>query len=279
MRQRQLERLLPADVVGQVVRTGALPSTGDRRILTIMFFDMRDYSRIQETLSPEQTIEFLNINLGLALKPSWPTRGSVVKFIGDGILALFGLLNRPDHGAADALAAAGAIHCAFESASPLGSSTDSIRAIVAIHTGTAVVGVVGLAERADYAVLGSAVNVASRLESAGKELNLRTVVSGSTVASLTNLPPSLHLVTRRMLRGVSDRLEIWSIDPAPAPDLAATYSGGFARAESIGTGGLMGSSSSRWRSPEGICDSGRSHRNIRRCTLLRWSAFGWAAST
>jgi len=248
VRQRQLERLLPADVVGQVVRTGALPPTGDRRILTIMFFDIRDYSRIQETLSPEQTIEFLNINLGLAAQAILANKGSVVKFIGDGILALFGLLNEPDHGATDALAAAGAIHCAFESASPLGSSTGPIRAIVAIHTGTALVGVVGLAERADYAVLGSAVNVASRLESAGKELNLRTVVSGSTVASLTNLPPSLHLVTRRMLRGVSDRLEIWSIDPAPAPDLAATYSSGSARAESIGTGGLMGSSSSRRRS-------------------------------
>lgn len=172
VRQRQLERLLPADVVGQAVRTGALPPTGDRRILTIMFFDIRDYSRIQETLSPEQTIEFLNINLGLAAQAILANKGSVVKFIGDGILAIFGLLDEPDRGAADALAAAVAIHRAFESASPIVSSTDPIRAIVAIHTGTAIVGVVGLAERADYAVLGSAVNVASRLESAGKELNL-----------------------------------------------------------------------------------------------------------
>ena len=217
VRRHQLGRLLPPDAVQEVLRHGSLPSAGDRRILTIMFVDIRGSSTIEETLSAELTIEFLNVYLGMAAQAILSCNGSVNRFVGDGILAVFGVVAEPDHGAADALAAAGAIHRAFElaKASPTSSS---VRAVVSIHTGPAIIGVVGLAERSDYAVLGPAVNVASRLEGEAKELNLSTVLSGSTVAALSERPPSLHLVTRKVLRGLSDRVEIWSDDPVPEPD-------------------------------------------------------------
>ena len=88
-----------------------------------------------------------------------------------------------------------------------------VHAIVAMHTGTAIVGDVGRAERTDYGVFGSAVNVASRLEGEGKQLGLGTVLSGSTVSALVAPADSLRLVTRKTLRGLSDRVEIWSNDP------------------------------------------------------------------
>jgi PAS domain S-box-containing protein len=217
IRRHQLERLLPADDVETAQQRGVLPGTGDRRLLTIMFVDIRGSSRIEETLSPERTIEFLNLYLGLAAQAILANEGSINKFIGDGILAVFGLLEESDRGAANALAAAGAIHRSFESASAHTSRSEQIRAVVALHTGTAIIGVIGLAERSDYAVLGSVVNIASRLEEEAKELNLRTVLSGSTVAALVEPPDSLHLVTRKALRGVSESIEIWTIDPTPAP--------------------------------------------------------------
>ncbi len=216
IRRHQLERLLPADEVETAQQRGVLPGTGDRRIVTVMFVDIRGSSRIEETLSPERTIEFLNLYLGLAAQAILANEGSINKFIGDGILAVFGLLEESDRGAANALAAAGAIHRSFESASTHSSPSEQIRAVVAMHTGTAIIGVVGLAERSDYAVLGSVVNVASRLEGEAKDLNLRTVLSGSTVAALIKPPDSLHLVTRKALRGAADTIEIWTIDPTPA---------------------------------------------------------------
>lgn len=216
IRRHQLERLLPADEVETAQQEGVLPGTGDRRVVTIMFVDIRGSSRIEEALSPERTIEFLNLYLGLAAQAILAHEGSINKFIGDGILAVFGLLEVSGRGAANALAAAAAIHRSFESASAHASRSEQIRAVVALHTGTAIIGVVGLAERSDYAVLGSVVNVASRLEEEAKELNLRTVLSGSTVAALTEPPDSLHLVTRKALRGVSESIEIWTIDPTPS---------------------------------------------------------------
>src|SRR5205823_13331790 len=103
--------------------------------------------------------------------------------------------------------------------------TEQVRAVVAIHTGTAIVHAVGRAEHAHYGVLGAAVNLASRLEWEGKELGLTTVLSGSTVAALNGASGSLHLVTRKKLRGLSNRIEIWSTDsvgPADSIDLSAT---------------------------------------------------------
>jgi adenylate cyclase len=215
VRRRQLERLVPADAVAAVLRRGMLPTSGDRRILTIMFVDIRGSARIEETLSPERTIEFLNTYLGIAARAIMAHKGSVNKFIGDGILAVFGVLDQPDHGALDAVSAAVDIHQAFEAAGDQFISANPVRAVVAMHTGLAIIGVVGLAERSDYAVLGSAVNVASRLESEGKELGLRTILSGSTVIALPQRPACLHLVTRKSLRGMSTDVEIWTLDPDP----------------------------------------------------------------
>lgn len=215
VRRRQLERLLSADAVAAVLRTGVLPTSGDRRILTIMFVDIRGSALIEETLSPERTIEFLNTYLGIAARAIMANNGSVNKFIGDGILAVFGVLDQPDHGAQDAVSAAADIHRAFEAAGDQFISGNPVRAVVAMHTGPAIIGVVGLAERSDYAVLGSAVNVASRLESEGKELDLRTILSGSTVTALPQRPTCLRLVTRKSLRGISTQVEIWTLDPDP----------------------------------------------------------------
>lgn len=199
-----------------------MPATADRTVVTIMFMDIRGSSRVEERLSPQRTLEFMKCYLDLAAQAILANNGSINQFIGDGIMAIFGLLDEPDHGAANAIAAAEAIHGAFESSSAVATSpepTGAVDAIVAMHTGIAIVGLIGPGEHSHYAVLGRAVNIASRLEREGKELGIRTVVSGSTVAALKEPPASLHLVTRKILRGLSETVEIWSNDPIQAPHL------------------------------------------------------------
>jgi PAS domain S-box-containing protein len=248
VRRHQLERLLPVDAVPEAIRKGELPTAGDRRVLTILFIDIRSSSRIEETLSPQQTIQFLNIYLGLAANAIVANRGSVTQYIGDGVLAIFGMLEEPNQGAADALAAAEAIHRAFESANAPSGLSEPIRAVVAVHTGPAIVGVVGGVKRSDYAVFGSSVNIASRLEGEAKELGLRTVLSGSTVASLRELPPSLRLVTRKILRGLSERVEIWTTDLVPPPGRVRPEETGVDRRDAVGAGSETRSSAFHRRS-------------------------------
>ena len=192
--------------------------TTKRKVMTVMFVDIRGSSAIVEALSPDLTVEFLNLYLGLAAQAILANKGGVNQFIGDGVLATFGLLEEPDHGASNALAAATAIHRAFEDVKTRAGFPEHVRAVVAIHTGTVIVHAVGRAESSHYAVLGAAVNIASRLESEAKDQGLATVLSGSTVAALNGGPRSLRLVTRKRLRGLSERVDIWSPDPVRLAD-------------------------------------------------------------
>lgn len=188
-----------------------------RLVLSVMFIDIRGSSRIAQFLSPEGTVEFLDRYLGLAAQAILANRGEVNQFIGDGILATFGLHGEPDHGASNALAAAAEIHQAFESEAGKVRFAENAQAVVAIHTGTVILHPGGREEYMAHGVLGAAVNVAARLEWECKELGLSTVLSGAAVAALRKDAGGLRLVTRKKLRGLSDRVEIWSPDPTHQP--------------------------------------------------------------
>jgi adenylate cyclase len=211
VRRRQLERLLPADAVDVVMNKGMLATQGESRVVTIMFVDIRESARLEDSMSPIETIEFLNRYLGAAAREIIVNRGSVNKFIGDGILAVFGLVDESDHGARNAVMAADSIHHAFK-ATCVAMAQAPVRAVVAIHTGPAIIGVIGLTERSDYAILGRTVNVASRLEGEAKQLGLSTILTGTTVSQLTSRPESLRHVTTSFLRGISEGVDIWTFD-------------------------------------------------------------------
>ena len=219
------------------------PWTTRRQVLTVMFVDIRGSSKISEALSPDLTVEFFNVYLGLAAQAILANNGGVNQFIGDGVLATFGLLGEADHGASNAIAASAAIHRAFADAKGRSGFPDRVRAVVAIHTGTAIVSAVGRGESLHYQVLGTAVNIASRLETEGKELGLSTVLSGSTVAALKGGATSFRLVSRKKLRGLSERVEIWSPDALGSGDSVRASSiarvGRNAAAPSDGAGAMQ----------------------------------------
>lgn len=207
----QLERLLPPDSIDLHARNAK--SSAVRRLLTIMFVDIRNSTKIEEQLPPEQTINFLNTYLGAASRAIHENNGIVYQFLGDGIVALFGGLGESDYGASNALAAAIDVHHAIDDARPPRGLVDRVQAVVAMHTGLAIVGMVGPAERTQFAVLGSAVNIASRMEGEAKERGLRTVMTGQSVWSLTVRPPWLRRIAVKRLRGSSDTVEIWTAEP------------------------------------------------------------------
>ena len=213
--RRQLERLLPADAVNRILESGKLPTEGVKGVLTVMFVDIRNSAELEACMSPEEIIDFLNTYLGAAAREILANGGSVNKFIGDGILAVFGIVDESDHGVANALSAARAIHASFAVTSEA-LDRGPVRAVVVVNTGPAVIGVVGLAERSDYAVLGSTVNVASRLEAEAKELGLGTAITGASVGYLHEPRPDLELVGTRRLRGIVDAVQVWTIAAKPA---------------------------------------------------------------
>lgn len=145
----------------------ALALSGTRKELTIMFTDVRKFSTLSDKIEPEVIHRLLNMYFIRMTQIAFKYDGFVDKFIGDGLLCFFGdPLPHPDH-AMRAVMTAIEMQKAVRELGPeiqekLGLDPISIR--IGINTGYVIVGNMGSAERMEYTVLGSDVNLAQRLE-------------------------------------------------------------------------------------------------------------------
>jgi class 3 adenylate cyclase len=151
--------------------------SGVKETVTIMFTDIRGFTAFTEKMSdeqgPEVVVKILNEYLAVMTSFIIAHKGHVNKFIGDGILAVFA---DTDEGAVRDDHARRAVQCAFE----MVSAPNRFETGAGIHTGTAIIGNVGSADKMEYTVLGDSVNLASRLESLNKEFHTKLLMSGET---------------------------------------------------------------------------------------------------
>lgn len=162
---------------------------GARREVTIVFSDIRGFTTLSETLTPEEVVELLNAYFERVCPPILAAGGRVDKFIGDAVMAVFGApVSRPDHARAACAAALGMAEAAqgfrawmAERFADRGLAPFEVG--VGVHTGHAVVGNIGYDNVREYAVIGDAVNTASRLEGMTKELGVRILISEATRAA------------------------------------------------------------------------------------------------
>jgi adenylate cyclase len=168
---RSFSRYVPTEIVGDLLSRGEDARLGVQyRRMTIYFSDVQGFSRIAETLPPDRLIEQLSEYLLAMTEILRAERGSIDKFLGDGILAFFNAPHDvPDHVRRACRAAIRSIerladlNAAWERE---GKQPFQIR--IGLHVGEPLVGNVGTPERFDYTVVGDAVNLASRLESLNK---------------------------------------------------------------------------------------------------------------
>jgi adenylate cyclase len=178
--------LVPA---ARAVRTSSLDryQTGVERNVTIMFVDIRGFTRFSEGRMPYDIVFILNQYLGRMSDAIIAEGGYVDKFMGDGILALFGMETDETAGARAALAAAAGISKAVAELNKgqVADLSDPMRIGIGIHTGECILGRIGssaLHEAGDrITALGDTVNTASRLEGHSKSLGVEVVVSQSTL--------------------------------------------------------------------------------------------------
>ena len=153
--------------------------TGQERMIAVMFADIRSFTGIAETKLPYDLVFFLNSyfeSVGAAIVSNG---GIIDKFVGDGVMALFGVQNGPEEGCRQALAAAqdmiervdGLSRALFEELS------SPLRIGIGVHCGPAVVGRMGYGESVHVTAIGDTVNVASRLQDATKEFHCQLVFS------------------------------------------------------------------------------------------------------
>jgi class 3 adenylate cyclase len=213
-RRRGLERFLPPTVVERVIGGDPLRLEGDRQTVTILFADLRGSTALAEKLMPEQVISVMNVYLRVMARAVIDAGGILDKFTGDGLLAIFGALGDPAHGAPAAARAAlairanmGALNAARERA-----GDPVMRFGVGMHTGDVVLGTIGLPERSDFTAIGDAVNTASRMETLTKEYMVDAVLSGATAGHLQGDGVALRSLGEAQVRGKSEALEVFTLE-------------------------------------------------------------------
>ena len=190
----------PKVLAGQIRR-----GMGEEITAVLWSSDLRGFTERSDRLTGEQVIRLLNALFDVQAKAIADHGGEILKFIGDGLLAIFPIESSELIGAAAKNALAAAMQ-AVQEAKTLGSEP-ALEIIVALHIGTAIYGNIGAADRLDFTVIGPAVNLVSRIEAVGKALNVPIIVSDDFARSYGE---RLYPLGRHVLRGLTSPHDLFA---------------------------------------------------------------------
>lgn len=211
VRRVLLQRFLPKTVL-DTDRASLNLLTEPRSLdATVLISDIRSFTAFAEKLPPVEVLALLNDVQGTFAAIVKEHGGTVDKFMGDGMLAVFGAPDpTPDH-AACAIAAARAM---LQSVENLG-----IRIGIGVHSGRVVTGCLGSGDRLELTVIGDTVNIASRLEAMTKEKGVAAIVSDETLRRTSSAPFDFESLGTVAIRGRVQPLDVHSLKEFPCTSL------------------------------------------------------------
>ncbi len=213
MLKEAFARYVSRDVAERIIESNELPRLeGTRQKVTILFTDIRDFTAWAEDVSPEDVVSQLNEYFTKMVEIVFANKGGIDKFIGDGMMAVFGAPLNDDEQEYHAVKAMIEME---EAARALAANwfVKGQRALqigMAVHTGTAVVGNIGSEQKMDYTAIGRTVNVAARLEAKTKEFNTCGLVSADTYQAVRDRF-DFEQIGSIQLRGVAQEMEIYTL--------------------------------------------------------------------
>jgi len=189
----------PKVLAGQIRR-----GTGEEITAVLWSSDLRGFTERSDRLAGNQMIAILNALFDVQAQAIAGHGGEILKFIGDGLLAIFPI----EHAGMAAAAAHNALAAAMQAvetargliSDPSLPGEPPLEIVVALHVGTAIYGNIGAADRLDFTVIGPAVNLVSRIEAVAKALNLPIVVSDDFARAYGE---PLQPLGRHQLRGLA----------------------------------------------------------------------------
>jgi len=195
-------------VVERLLAIGAA-ELSEMRSVCVMFVDIRSFTTAARTRTPAEVVERLDDVFEILVEIVDRHNGIVNKFLGDGLLAIFGAPIDDPLEAANAVAAAREMLMSVE-ASNVGHSWP-IRLGIGIHIGQAVAGTVGSPRRKEYTVIGDTVNLASRLESLNKEVGSQLIVSDAVREAARDAIGEALPLGPIAVRGYSEPVTVWRL--------------------------------------------------------------------
>lgn len=197
------------------------PMEGQEKEIAILFADLRGFTKLSERKLPFDLVYILNRYCAAMGEAVAEAGGQVDKFIGDGVMALFGVDDGPDEGCRRAVAAARSMAQRMVDLNAVLAHDlkEPLRIGIGIHVGHAIVGEIGWGTARSMTAIGDAVNTASRLESATKDLGVQLLLSAD-VARRAGVDGAAHTRHEIEVRGRDEKLLVVAV--ANARDLAQT---------------------------------------------------------
>lgn len=198
--------------VAEAILNGRLELGGERKRATVLISDIRNFTAISEKFPPEEVVDFLNEYFSEMVSVVIKYEGTLDKFIGDALLAVFGA---PIAHADDAKRA---VFAALEMQEKLKEfnkkrvkkGQNEIRIGVAVHTGNLVAGNIGSEVRMEYTVIGDTVNLTSRLEPLNKQFGTQILISESTYSEVKD-DIEVREIPAVELRGKEEKVKVYDV--------------------------------------------------------------------
>jgi len=210
-----------ATQVSDKILKGQVNLGGESKRISILFSDIRNFTGMSEAMTPQQVVAFLNDYFSEMVDAVFENGGVLDKFIGDGLMAVFGALDEPDH-------EKHAVQTALRMKALLAkiNGTRGMHGLppiaigVGIHTDEVIVGNIGSRKRLEYTVVGDGVNTSSRLQGLNKEFGTTILISETTYAAIKDdfecrQMPEAHL------RGKTKNLLFYEVISAKGAAVAA----------------------------------------------------------
>lgn len=227
LRQREnlkstLVRYVSKDVADKIVSSGEMPVVqSERRKVTMLFSDVRGFTSLSESMQPEEIVAMLNQYFDKMIEAIFRNQGNLNKFIGDGLMAMFGAPTDDPYQEEHAIRAALEMR---KEVLQLGSLFKrdrdcEFRIGIGINTGVAVVGNIGSEQKMEYTAIGDSVNLASRIESKTKEFEVDILVSEYTYVAVRN---QFRFRNRGSIqvKGKADSIQVYEVLGAVGDDLS-----------------------------------------------------------
>ena len=218
-REREnLARFFSPKIVEQLVRIDVPHSAARRENAAVLFADVVEFTAYSSGKAPDEVIAFLRELLNLLGEAVFFHEGSIDKFLGDGLMAVFGPPHASNEDATNAALCAMRIRDRVSqwNAQRVNNPDKAIRVAVGIHWGEVVQGDIGTDKQLEFTVVGDTVNIASRVEAYCRALNATVLVTAEFIESLiaegrVDVANAFTSEGRHMLRGCKDPVHLYSL--------------------------------------------------------------------
>ena len=211
MIKRAFTRYVAREVVEEVLKDPEHAMlTGERREATVLFCDIRGFTSLSERLTPEQVVSLLNEFYTLMIETVFKHDGTLDKFLGDAVMAVFGApIAHPDHAARAVMTALDMRRAIGElGARRRAAGLDAFEVGIGVALGEVVAGTVGTEERMEYTVIGDSVNVASRLQDRARPGSI--LLSRRTYEAVSDLIDAKSLGAMKV-KGKEEEVEVYEV--------------------------------------------------------------------